>query len=357
MAGDQDQSQKTEDATPQKLADGRKKGDVAKSQEIPSWLLLAMTTLILAAFSGPTAAYFSNWLSSYFEFSAQFIFSTASVKALAVDVSKRALIGLALILSLLMVSGFAGHVLQAGFLWAPDKVKPKLSKLSPIEGAKRIFGMQALANFSKGLAKMSLVGLAAFAAVWPRRESLSSLPYLDLTALFPVIQEASVVLLLAALSVFSLVAVADYAFQRHSFLKRMKMSLKDVKDEMKNTEGDPHVRARLRQIRAERSRKRMMQAVPTASVVIANPTHFAVALLYEPGETMAPICVAKGVDDLALRIRETAEGAGVPVIEDPPLARALYATTQIDSEIPSEHFKAVAKIIGYVLALADRRGG
>jgi flagellar biosynthetic protein FlhB len=160
---------------------------------------------------------------------------------------------------------------------------------------------------------------------------------------------------MASLAVFSLVAAADYAFQRHSFLKRMKMSLKDVKDELKNTEGDPHVRARLRQIRSERSRQRMMQAVPEASVVIMNPTHYAIALKYEQGVSAAPMCVAKGMDDLALRIRDVAEEADVPVVVDPPLARALYATTEVDHEIQTEHFKAVAKIIGYVMGLAQNR--
>ncbi|MDQ7018104.1 MAG: flagellar biosynthesis protein FlhB [Robiginitomaculum sp.] len=355
MADDQDQSQKTEDATPQKLLDARKKGDVAKSQEIPSWLMLASITLLLAAFSGPTARYFSNWLRSYFELASQFVITGASVQSLAVDASQRILLGLGMVLAMLIVAGLSGHVLQVGLLWAPDKVSPKLSKLSPIEGAKRIFGMQAIANFFKGLAKMGLVGIAAFAVVWPRRETLVSLPYLDLEALFPVIREASVSLMLAALSVFTLVAIADYAFQRQSFLKRMRMSHKDVKDELKNTEGDPHVRARLRQIRAERSRQRMMQAVPEASVVIMNPTHYAVALRYEQGESVAPVCVAKGMDDLALRIRDVAEEANVPVVVDPPLARALFATTEVDHEIKTEHFKAVAKVIGYVMGLAERR--
>ncbi|PHS27637.1 MAG: flagellar biosynthesis protein FlhB [Robiginitomaculum sp.] len=355
MADDQDQSQKTEDATPQKLLDARKKGDVAKSQEIPSWMLLASITLVLLAFSGSTARYFSDWLRIYFEQASQFVITGASVQSLAVDAASRALLGLGLILTLLIVASLSGHVLQVGLLWAPDKIKPKLSKLSPIEGAKRIFGMQAIANFLKGLAKMGLVGVAAFAVVWPRRDTLMGLPYLDLAALFPVIREAAIALLMASLAVFSLVAAADYAFQRHSFLKRMKMSLKDVKDELKNTEGDPHVRARLRQIRSERSRQRMMQAVPEASVVIMNPTHYAIALKYEQGVSAAPMCVAKGMDDLALRIRNVAEEANVPVVVDPPLARALYATTKIDHEIQTEHFKAVAKIIGYVMELAQSR--
>lgn len=355
MADDQDQSEKTEDATPQRLLDARKKGDVAKSQEIPSWGLLAASTLVLAAFSGPTARYFSHWLRGYFELAGQITVDAAGIQSLAVDVTTHALMGIGLVLGLLVVSALAGHLLQTGLMWAPEKISPKLSKLSLVEGSKRIFGSQALANFFKGLAKMVLVGLAAFAAVWPRRDTLASLPWLDLAALLPVVRQVALSLMLASLAVFALVTLADYIWQRQSFLKRMRMSRKDIKDELKNTEGDPQIRARLRQIRSERSRQRMMQAVPKASVVIVNPTHFAVALHYQPDETPAPLCVAKGVDDLALRIRQIAEEAGVPVVENPPLARALYATSEVDQEIRPEHFKAVAKVIGYVMALASRR--
>ena len=355
MADDQDQSQKTEDATPQRLRDARKKGDVAKSQEIPSWLLLAASTLVLTSFSGPVARYFGGWLRGYFDLAAQYSFDAANIRVLARQTVMHALGGMGLLLGLLMVFALAGHVVQVGVMWAPDKIVPKLSKLSMIEGGKRIFGTQALANFLKGLAKMGLVGLAAFAAVWPRRESLAGLPWLDLAALLPVVREAALALMLAALSVFALVAAADYAWQRASFMKRMRMSRKDVRDELKNTEGDPQIRARLRQIRAERSRQRMMQAVPKASVVIVNPTHYAVALRYAPDETPAPVCVAKGIDALALRIKEVAKAADVPVVEDAPLARALYGSTEVDHEIRTEHFKAVAKIIGYVMGLAGQR--
>ncbi len=355
MADDQDQSQKTEDATPQRLQDARKKGDVAKSQEIPSWLLLAASTLVLTAFSGPLVRNFSGWLRGYFDLAAQYSFDPANVQVLARYTALHVLGSLGLVLGLLTVFALAGHVLQVGVMWAPDKIAPKLSKLSLIEGGKRIFGPQALANFLKGLAKMGLVGLAAFAAVWPRRDILAGLPWLDLAALLPVVREAALALMLAALAVFALVAAADYTWQRASFMKRMRMSRKDIRDELKNTEGDPQIRARLRQIRSERSRKRMMQAVPKASVVIVNPTHYAVALRYAPGETPAPVCVAKGIDDMALRIKEVAREADVPIVEDPPLARALYASTEVDHEIRTEHFKAVAKIIGYVMGLAGQR--
>ncbi len=354
MADDQDKSQKTEAATPQKLQEARKKGDVAKSQEIPSWLLLATSVLVMAAFSGPLASHLSAWLQTYFTQAQSMVLDGPNIQALAGSVVFGIFGSLGLIIGILMVAGAAGHLLQQGFMWAPDKIQPKLSKLSPIEGFKRLFGMQSLVNFAKGIGKMTLVGVVSVAVVWPRRDVLMTLPYLDLVALLPLIREVSLVLLIAAVSVFALIAAADYFYQRHSFLERMKMSRKDIRDEMKNTEGDPHVRARLRQIRTERSRQRMMQAVPDATVVIANPTHFAVALKYEEDGTPAPICVAKGVDDLALRIRKLAEESGVPVIEDPPLARALHAHTELDQEIPEEHFRAVAKILGFILSKGAR---
>lgn len=350
MADDQDKSQKTETATPQKLIEARKKGDVAKSQEIPSWILLATSVLVVAAFSGPLVRKLKYWLAGFFADPLSIRLDPQNMQALASSIVWEMIGSLALIVGLLMMAGFAGHVVQHGFLWAPDKIQPKLSKISPIEGFKRLFGMQGLVNFAKGIGKMALVGLVSFAVMWPRRDMLANLPYLELSALMPIIRDAAIVLLLAAVAVFALIAIADYLYQKHSFLERMRMSRKDVRDEMKNTEGDPHVRARLRQIRSERSRQRMMQAVPDASVVIVNPTHYAVALKYDQEETPAPVCIARGVDEIALRIRKIAEDNNVPVIDNPPLARALHATTELDHEIPEEHFKAVAKILGFVLS-------
>ncbi|PHR60874.1 MAG: flagellar biosynthesis protein FlhB [Robiginitomaculum sp.] len=350
MAEDQDKSQKTEAATPQKLQDARKKGDIVKSQEIPSWTLLATSVLVVGVFSGPLVQNLTTWLQTFFARAGTMPLDGQNVQALASSIVWHMFGSLALIIGLLMVAGLAGHVLQQGFLWAPDKIKPKFSKISPVEGAKRLFGMQSLVNFGKGLGKMSLVGFVSFAVVWPRRDVLANLPYLDLAALLPLVREVSVVLLVAAVSVFALIAAADYFYQRHSFLERMRMSRKDIKDELKNSEGDPHVRARLRQVRMDRSRKRMMQAVPDASVIIVNPTHYAVALKYDQDETPAPVCVAKGVDDLALRIRQVAKEHDIPVIENPPLARALHANTEIDQEIPEEHFQAVAKVLGFIMS-------
>jgi flagellar biosynthesis protein FlhB len=161
--------------------------------------------------------------------------------------------------------------------------------------------------------------------------------------------------MLVALVVIAVIAAADFVYQRQRFLSRHRMSRQELKDELKQSEGDPQIKGRIRQLRQERSRKRMMAAVPEATVVIMNPTHYAVALKYESGKMGAPVCVAKGVDRIALRIREIAEEHDVPVVENPPLARALYASVELEAEVPPEHYKAVAGVIGYVMRLANER--
>jgi len=161
-------------------------------------------------------------------------------------------------------------------------------------------------------------------------------------------------MLVAALIVLAIIAALDYFYQRQRYFARHRMSRQELKDEVKQSEGDPQIKARIRQIRLERSRKRMMAAVPEATVVITNPTHYAVALKYESGKMGAPVCVAKGVDHLALSIRQLAKEHDVPIVENPPLARALYAAVELDKEIPQEHYKAVAQVIGYVMRLVDK---
>jgi flagellar biosynthetic protein FlhB len=162
-------------------------------------------------------------------------------------------------------------------------------------------------------------------------------------------------MLIALASASAIIAVADYVFTRQSYMKRQRMSRREIKEEFRQQDGDPMVKAKLRQIRMERSRRRMMQNVPQASVIITNPTHYAVALKYDPGQTPAPICLAMGVDAVAQRIREVAQEHDIPIVEDPPLARALFATAEIDQPIPKEHYEAVAKVIGFVMRLARRR--
>ena len=205
-------------------------------------------------------------------------------------------------------------------------------------------------NTAKGLAKLSLIGGIMAALMWPERHRLSLLVGTDPAALLPLAQSQALGVLGAVVAVLALVAAADYLFQYRQWFARQKMSLRELKEEFKQTEGDPAIKAKIRQIRQNRMRKRMMAAVPTASVVITNPTHFAVALRYERGMD-APVCIAKGADLIAAKIREVAIEHRIPIVENPPLARALHGTVEVDREIPPQHYQAVAEVIGYVMRL------
>src|ERR1700749_3681987 len=249
---------------------------------------------------------------------------------------------------MLVIAAIAGNMLQHRLVWSGESLKPKLSKISPLEGAKRIFGKQAAANFAKGLFKLVALGAVMTAILWPERHRLEAMVRFDPAALLGVTSTMTIHLLGTVVAVLAIVAVADYLFQYRTWYERQKMSLQEIKEEFKQSEGDPKVKGRISQLRQARARKRMMAAVPKASVVITNPTHFSVALQYERGMP-APICVAKGIDAIALKIREVAKTHDIPIVENVPLARALYATVEIDKEIPVEHYHAVAEIIGYVM--------
>lgn len=352
---EEDKSQKTEEATPRKLEEARKKGDVVKSMEIAGFVVLFAGTAAFATMGQGGATFLAERLSGFFAHGHALGMEPADMSGLMRMTMITAGLVLAGPVALLFVAALAGHLAQAGFILSAEKIKPKLDKLNPIAGVGRMFGPAGMANFGKGVAKMAMVGAAAGIAIWPRRGELTGLASAPLQAVLPMVFEAVLALLIASLVVYAVIAVLDYIGQRHSFMQKQRMSRQDIKDETKQSEGDPQVKARLRQIRADRSRRRMMAAVPEATVVITNPTHFAVALRYEEGETPAPICVAKGVDAVALRIRALAKEHDVPVVEDPPLARALFASVELNDVIAPQHFAAVAKIIGAVLSMAGRR--
>jgi flagellar biosynthetic protein FlhB len=252
-------------------------------------------------------------------------------------------------------AGVAGNVIQTGFLWAPDKIKPDPSKLSPLAGLQRMFGIDGLVNFLKSLLKAVVIGFICWATLKPHVTELTSLGATDPERMLPFMMDILKALLFSVLGALGVGALGDWIWQRQRFMHRMRMSREEIKEEHRQAEGDPHVRGKQKQMRLERAKRRMMKNVPRATVVVMNPTHFAVALRYDTQEAPAPLCVAKGMDSLALKIREIAIAHNVPVIEDPPLARALYATVDIDQTIPREHFEAVAKVIGFVLSAGRRR--
>ncbi|HSZ73171.1 MAG TPA: flagellar type III secretion system protein FlhB, partial [Rhizomicrobium sp.] len=228
------------------------------------------------------------------------------------------------------------------------------SKISPLSGLKRMFGMEGISNLVKGMLKIAIVGGVTWMVMWPERGRLEGTLGLSPGGLAGFMSHMLMKVLIAALSVLAVLAGLDYMLQRFRFIQRNRMSKHEIKEEFRQTEGDPMIRQRLKQMRLERSKKRMMASVPKATVVITNPTHFAVALQYESGKMPAPICVAKGMDALALRIRKVAEDNDVPIVENPPLARALFAAVELDEAVPAEHYKAVAQVIGYVMRLTGK---
>jgi len=255
------------------------------------------------------------------------------------------------IVGLMVVLAIAANVGQVGFLWAPTKIAPQLEKISLIKGIQRLFSLRTVVEFLKGLAKLVAVAAVAFGLVLSAMKDIELIPSFALGQILDRVQLVAILLTVGTVTVMTVIAVLDYAFQRHSFIKQMRMTKQEVRDEHKQAEGDPQIKARIRRLRMERAQKRMMAAVPEADVVITNPTHFAVALAYEMEAMSAPKLVAKGVDVLAQRIREVAEENEVPLVENPPLARALYASVELDQEIPPEHYQAVAQVIGYVMRL------
>jgi len=248
------------------------------------------------------------------------------------------------------LAAIAGNMIQHRMVWSAESMTPKFSKISPGAGFKRIFGKQGAANFLKGLFKVIALAVVMTAVLWPERYRLESMVRFDVSSIMVVTVSLTLKLMGAVVAMLAIVAIADFFFQYRTWFERQKMSLQDMKMEYKQSEGDPHIKGKLRQLRQQRMKKRMMAAVPQASVIITNPTHYAVALRYERGMP-APICVAKGVDTLALKIREIAGKHDIPIVENVPLARALHASVEVDDEIPVEHYHAVAEIIGYVMGL------
>lgn len=353
---EQNDDDKTEEPTPRKLEQAREKGDIVYSAEVGAALSLIAATSIVAFMSGPIFSEMGRSFIGFLSMPDQYSAEPGSLRAIGASVGLKAMGIFALAALALGGAGLAARYVQDRPTFTGERLTPKLEKLSPVEGFRRVFGKQAVSAFLKSLAKLVIVGAALAWVLWPERNELGNLSLLDVRALLPFLKERVVSMMLALTSAAAVIAGVDYVFTRQSYMQRMKMSRREIKDELRQSDGDPMVKAKLRQIRMERSRKRMMANVPNASVVITNPTHYAVALRYEQGETLAPICLAKGVDAVALKIREVAEENNIPVVEDPPLARALFATADVDEPIPREHYEAVAKVIGFVMRLARRRG-
>ncbi len=344
---------KTEQPSQRKLSRARSEGQVVQSREINSLFMLtagAAVVLLLA----PSLARRMSVTFTHFLDPATLLDGGGIVWGAVINLLSGIAGALILPLLVFIVAAIASSALQTGFLLTFEKVGFDWSRLSLLSGVNRLFSLSSAVEFLKGLAKVAAIAAIAAGLLLPEGARLPLLLGLDPADLVAEVHRLLLRLVLGVLLLSATLALLDYVYQRFSFMRSMRMSKQEVKEEHRQSEGDPMVKGRLRQIRVERARRRMMAAVPTASVVVTNPTHYAVALAYEMGAKGAPRVVAKGADLIAQKIREIAEANDVPLVENPPLARALYANVELDHEIPQEHYRAVAEIISYVFRLKGK---
>jgi len=357
MADDNDDSQKTEDPTPKRLEEAAKRGDFATSREIGNWLMLAGGALVLILLAPAMGRDLGRFLTGFLEHPDQIPVDRDGIGSLMTGVLSNVSAVLIIPMVMMAVCAIASGLLQHGFRLTPDKLMPKFEHISPAQGVRRLFSVRSAVEFIKGLVKIAIVSAVVGALMVPEFSKVEMLVTMGEQDVLRLILRLTARLMIGVLAVVTLIAALDYLYQRLSFMRSMRMSRQEIKDELKQSEGDPQVRARLRQIRQERARRRMMAAVPEATALITNPTHYAIAIKYELDTMAAPLVTAKGADNVALRMREIAKEHNVPIIEAKPLAQALYAGVEIGQEIPPEHYKAVAEIVGYVFRLQGKLKG
>ena len=348
---DQDEASKTEDPTPKRMRDAREKGDVASSKEVNNWFMLMATALFVGLLLTTFAIETLNVGRYYFENLHLLPLGTADAETRFTNTALNVFLLLLIPGGIAVVFALAGGLIQNGLLFTTEPMKPKLSKINPVSGFKRLFSLRSLVEFGKSVFKLALIGGAVALVIIPQLDLMPRMIGQTTTGMIDDLQDTALLIIIVVLALMTVIAGIDFLYQRYEHDKKLRMTKQQVKDEYKQTEGDPQIKARLRQIRTQRARARMMQAVPESDVVVTNPTHYAIALKYDQAEMQAPKVTAKGQDLVALKIREIAEENDVPIVENPPLARALHAGVELEEEVPPEHYQAVAEIIGYVMRL------
>ncbi|ACM92208.1 flagellar biosynthetic protein FlhB [Nautilia profundicola AmH] len=342
-----DDMEKTEDPTPKKLQDARKEGNVPKSMETSGFVVLFVAIIVIIFY----LKYITYYLEKFYMYYTSFIGVEITKNIVFEIVLKSALnffILLAPLLGAVVLAGILGNVMQFGFLFTVKPIIPKFEKINPIKGIKRLFSLKTLVEGIKMTLKVSVAfGVGA----WLFMKFLEEIPKLELMSFFEQLkwfEEKALIIISAMLAVFLVFAAIDFIYQRYSYKKSLRMSKQEIKDEYKQTEGNPEIKAKIRQLQREMAKKRMMSEVPKADVVITNPTHYAVAIRYDKTKDEAPRVIAKGVDNLALKIKEIAREHDIMIVENPPLARELYKLVDIDELIPQKLYKAVAEVLAFV---------
>ncbi len=355
MAESSSGQEKSEDPTERRLSESRKKGDVAKSQEIPSAAVLLAGLLTLYVLSGYMLDNLRNLLTHYLGNLHSINIIPDNLVGLIHEVMSHITMILWPVMTAIIITALVANYAQIGFLFTTEKIKPELKKIDPIQGIAKKFSMQTLNELFKSLFKLSIIGYIAYREVMKVLPQIMPLMDQETFQILAFMANTAFWIFLKCAIIIAILAIIDYLFQRWQFMKKMKMTKQEVKEEAKQTEGDPHVKGRIRSIQMEMARKRMMDEVPSADVVITNPTRLAIALRYDNNSMDAPTVVAKGAGLIAQRIREIATENKVPIIEDKPLARALFKTAAIDHPIPDNLYQSVAEVLAYVYGLRQKK--
>ena len=342
-----DDMEKTEEPTSKKLEDARKEGNVPKSMDTTGFVVLLIGILVLIFY----LKYVVYYLERFYRYYVSFIgieLTKNIIFEILLNTAFNVIILLAPILGAVLLAGVIGNVMQFGFLFTTKPIMPKFDKINPIKGLKRIFSMKTVVEGIKITLK---VAVAFGVGGWLFFKFFLEIPKLELMSFYEQIkwfENKALIIIFSMLAVFLVFATLDFIYQRYSYKKSLRMSKQEIKDEYKQTEGNPEIKAKIRQLQREMAKKRMMSEIPKADVVITNPTHYAVAIRYDKTKDEAPRVIAKGVDNLALKIKEIAREHDIMIVENPPLARELYKLVDVDEVIPQKLYKAVAEILAYV---------
>jgi flagellar biosynthetic protein FlhB len=340
--------EKTESATPKKRQESRKKGQVAKSMELPAALIMLGGFGLLAMYGSVMGkgitGMFATGLKEYILWDV----TDTNVIAMFSQLLREGLLLLLPIMAVGVLMALLSSYAQIGFLFTGETLKMKFEKINPIQGFKQIFSMRSVVEFLKSMLKVLIIGLIAFLILWGERSTLLTLASVPIPSIFQYLAGLTLRMGLFAGGALFVLALFDYAYQKWEYEKNLRMSKQEIKDEYKKSEGDPLIKSKIRERQRRMAMQRMMQEVPKADVVITNPTHFAVAVKYDGAEMDAPRVIAKGADYVALRIRQIAKDNDVPLMENKPLARALYAQVEIGESIPQDLFQAVAEVLAFV---------
>lgn len=351
--------ERTEKATPKKRREAREKGQVLKSQEISSVLLLISTFFGLKIFGSymyDNIIRFTNHvLTQYNEIEG--LFTIKGINNMFLDIILITAQIVAPVAAIALIIGLASNYMQVGFLFTTKNLGIKLNRINPIEGFKRLFSAKSLVELVKSLIKIFIVGYVIFSYIYNEIKGIDKLFDMGLMAIITYLGDTTFGVVIRAAGVLALIAVLDYTYQWWDFEKNLKMSKKEIKEEYKQTEGDPHIKSKIKEKQRQMAMTRMMQDVPSADVIITNPTHYAIALKYDKEKCDAPFVLAKGMNIVAENIKKIATESSIPMVENKPLAQALYKSVEIGDIIPEELYQAVAEVLAYVYGLREQQGG